>query len=60
MIARETTNANLVLWPVYWQRIEARAATRNRPPLWARLAPPWPVLVALGAATAVVIVLALS
>jgi hypothetical protein len=54
MIARETTNANLVCWPAYWQRIEAKAATRNRQPLWARVAPGWPVVAIVGALVALV------
>jgi hypothetical protein len=57
---RETTNANLVLWPVYWQRIEAKAATRNRPPLWARLAPGWPVVAIVGGIVALVAIVTLN
>jgi hypothetical protein len=56
---RDTQNANLILWPVFWQGVTARR-NRNSLPLWARLAPPWPVVAALGACTAIVIVLALS
>ena len=53
------THKSLICWPVYWQQTAARR-NRNTLPLWARLAPPWPVIVALGACTVAVVILALS
>jgi len=56
---RDTQNANLILWPVFWQGVTAKR-NRNRLPLWARLAPPWPVIVALGACAVAVGIIAFS